>query len=165
MTKKSSLLLFVKRKLRILLATVLVLSSFSASAALANPMRPSESRQPQVSESLQSKYSYFLKNNTVVISAILVTKCKAPYGYSYKIRESAEIWVSQTKKHTQNGVSMYPTIAYRKATSSKGKFVLTAAGESKLWWTKKWGCPVVGTWNTYGTQVSMTTQELINAGY
>ncbi len=120
--------------------------------------------EQSIQSSLSSKYSYFMKNNTLVIKAILLTRCQ-PTGYSFNWRDGAAIWVSQTKKYSQNGVSMFPTIEYRKATSSKGTFELRPGGESKLWWTKKWGCPVNGTWNTYGTKVTMTTQQLIDAGY
>jgi hypothetical protein len=152
------------QNIKIALAGVLVVTSFSASAAIASTPTQPKSPVTHVSTSLQSKYAYFLKNNSVVINGILSTKCR-PNGYSFKWREGAEIWVSQTRKYTQGGVAMFPTIAYRKAASATGKFVLTPAGESKLWWTTKWGCPVSGAFNTYGTQVTMTTQELINAGY
>jgi hypothetical protein len=147
----------------VLITSFIVITSLLASSAKASTV--SLTRDNIIHhQSLQSKYTYFKKNNTVVIKAILLTRCN-PSGFSFNWREGAEIWVSQTKKFVQGGLSLYPTIAYRKATSIKGAFVLTPAGESKLWWTKKWGCPVNGQWNTYGTKVSMTTQQLIDAGY
>jgi hypothetical protein len=144
---------------------LLVLGIFSSSTASAKiDSQAASTISTPAKGSLQSKYAYFKKNNSVVIKAILQTRCK-PNGYSFKWREGVEIWVSQTKKYSQGGLSMYPTIAYRKASSSTGQFQLVAAGESRLWWTKKWGCPVSGTWNTYGTKVTMTTKQLIDAGY
>jgi hypothetical protein len=146
-------------------AVLLLLGSFSVSSVAADTDNQASAKlATPAKSSLQSKYAYFKKNNSVVIKAILQTRCK-PNGYSFKWREGAEIWVSQTKKHAQGGLSMYPTVAYRKATSSTGQFQIVAAGESKLWWTSKWGCPVSGAWNTYGTKVTMTTKQLIDAGY
>jgi hypothetical protein len=156
---------FARTCLAAIAAVLVVLANFSSSTASAKiDSQATSTISTPAKGSLQSKYAYFKKNNTVVIKAILQTRCK-PNGYSFKWREGAEIWVSQTKKYSQGGLSMYPVVAYRKATSSTGQFQIVAAGESQLWWTKKWGCPVSGAWNTYGTKVTMTTKQLIDAGY
>ena len=156
------------RLLKVLFATLAISATIlPSSISQANPTHVDVSAPAKFGASLQSKYAYFKSHNTIVINAILLTRCNPP-KFSYEIVDGAEIWVRQTKSYyTGTGFSNYarPMIAYRKATSASGKFALVAAGESKLWWKTKWGCPINGTWNTYGTKVTMSTQELINAGY
>jgi hypothetical protein len=120
----------------------------------------------QVSASLQSKYKYFKNNKSKVVLALLETKC-SPTGYSFIVKDGPTIWVKQTRKFKTNSLSgwTHPMIEYRPATNASDTFKLRSGGESKKWWQKMWGCPLTeGVGGTYWG-VSMTTQQLIKAGY
>jgi len=149
-----------------LLATVITSSLILTSTASASSGKRATEPTSQVNASLQSKYKFFKQNKTKVILALLETKC-SPTGYRFVVVDGDPIWVKQTRKFKTVSLSgwTHPMIEYRPASNVSEPFKLRSGGESKKWWQKMWGCPLTeAVGNTYWG-VSMTTQQLINAGY
>jgi hypothetical protein len=110
-----------------------------------------------------------LKNDKIVVEALLEKRCMTN-GYLFidlTVKGSGDdyIFVVSDAEVNENGQLRHPVIEYIKAESSNEPFKLLAGGSSEESWTSQWGCPVEGTFDKYSTQVSMTTQQLINEGY
>jgi hypothetical protein len=147
-------------------AAVLVIGSsfmgLSPSSASTGVLSSSNATSKQ--QSVASKYKYFKNNRVVVVKALLQTKCR-PNGFSFEVLDGPTIWVRQTKKFKTNVGTAFPLIEYRPAASSSAPFKLRSGGESKAWWQQKWGCPLTEAVGGTYWGVSMTTQQLISAGY
>ena len=150
-----------------LLALLIPLSLSCATQAYGSSIPDFQNGQVSRVQSLQTKYRYFLRNDALVVKALLLTRCNPP-SFSFNVDDRGgdlPIWVTQTKFYRDSfGNSIHPVIEYVKAKTSTDSFVLRGGGESDLWWKKKWGCPL-DTHPEGWHRVAMTTQQLVSAGY
>jgi hypothetical protein len=124
--------------------------------------------ETSTADELQSKYLYFSKNDKVVVEALLEKRCMTNgwMWIDFTVKDTGDyIFVVSDAIANENGQSRHPVISYIKAESSNEPFKLLAGGSTEESWIRYWGCPVQGTFDKYNTQVSMTTQQLINEGY